>query len=181
MHKVEAYVCLYVDSISKRKVIKMSEKAEEMQSEEVQKSIEEAWPRFVLFLKEKQARITQARKIVLEQVFSRHDHFCADDLAAELSSGKNHVSRGTVYRTLALMEEAGLVRVIRDADVHAHYEHTLNHPEHEHLVCEVCGEFIEFSDPILVERIQVACQEKGFLPRTHRMVVFGVCESCQKN
>ena len=148
--------------------------------EEVRQSIDEAWPLFVDFLKNKQARVTQARKIVLTQAFSRHDHFCADDLAAELASGPNHVSRGTVYRTLALMEEAGFVRVIRDTDVHAHYEHTFNHPTHEHMICDQCGEFIEFSDEIFAERISKACTKYGFAERTHRIVVFGTCEKCQE-
>ena len=147
-------------------------------TEEVRQSIDEAWPLFVDFLKKKQARVTQARKIVLSQVFSRHDHFCADDLAAELSSGPNHVSRGTVYRTLALMEEAGFVRVIRDTDVHAHYEHIFNHPTHEHMICDTCGEFIEFSDDRIAELIAEACTQKNFAERTHRIVVFGVCEAC---
>lgn len=147
-------------------------------AEEVRQSIDEAWPLFVGFLKKKQARVTQARKIVLTQVFSRHDHFCADDLAAELSSGPNHVSRGTVYRTLALMEEAGFVRVIRDTDVHAHYEHIFNHPNHEHMICDACGEFIEFSDDRIAEFIAQACKQKNFAERTHRIVVFGICEKC---
>ena len=148
--------------------------------EEVQQSIAEAWPLFVDFLKKKQARVTQARKIVLTQVFSRHDHFCADDLAAELSSGPNHVSRGTVYRTLALMEEAGFVRVIRDTDVHAHYEHTFNHPTHEHMICDQCGDFIEFSDDTLAELITKACRKHKFSERTHRIVVFGTCGKCEE-
>ena len=146
--------------------------------EEVRQSVEEAWPLFVDFLKKKDARVTQARKIVLTQVFARHDHFCADDLAAELSSGMNHVSRGTVYRTLALMEEAGLVRVIRDADVHAHYEHTFNHPRHEHMICDQCGEFIEFTDENIVELVAKACKAHNFTERTHRIVVFGTCHAC---
>jgi len=146
--------------------------------EEVRQSVEEAWPLFVKFLKKKQARVTQARRIVLTQAFSRHDHFCADDLAAELSSGPNHVSRGTVYRTLALMEEAGFVRVIRDSDVHAHYEHIFNHPEHEHMICDGCGDFIEFSDDELAARIASACKKHSFKARTHRVVVFGTCKSC---
>lgn len=146
--------------------------------EEVRRSIEEAWPLFVDFLKKKDARVTQARKIVLSQVFARHDHFCADDLAAELSSGMNHVSRGTVYRTLALMEEAGLVRVIRDTDVHAHYEHTYNHPHHEHMICDECGAFIEFSDDKIMELITEACEEMNFRERNHRIVVFGTCAEC---
>ncbi len=147
-------------------------------AEEVRSSVDEAWPLFVDFLKKKQARVTQARKIVLRKVFSRHDHFCADDLAAELSSGLDHVSRGTVYRTLALMEEAGFVRVIRNTDGHAHYEHVFNHPNHEHMICDVCGEFIEFSDDRIAERIALACGQKNFAQRTYRIVVFGTCEAC---
>ena len=156
----------------------MSEDGQQL-SEEVRQSVEEAWPLFVEFLKKKDARVTQARKIVLTQVFSRHDHFCADDLAAELSSGMNHVSRGTVYRTLSLMEEAGLVRVIRDTDVHAHYEHTYNHPDHEHMICDKCGEFIEFSDEKITELITKACKEYNFKERNHRIVIFGTCKICQ--
>lgn len=148
--------------------------------EEVRQSVEEAWPLFVDFLKKKDARVTQARKIVLTQVFSRHDHFCADDLAAELASGLNHVSRGTVYRTLALMEQAGLVRVIRDTDVHAHYEHTFNHPHHEHMICDKCGQFIEFADDGIMELLEAACKKMKFTERNHRVVVFGTCEKCSK-
>jgi Fur family ferric uptake transcriptional regulator len=154
-------------------------KNEQSLAEEIRQSVEEAWPLFVEFLKKKEARITQARKIVLTQVFSRHDHFCADDLAAELSCGVNHVSRGTVYRTLALMEEAGLVRVIRDTDVHAHYEHTFNHPHHEHMICDHCGQFIEFCDEGIMELIEKSCKEHHFAERTHRIVVFGTCEQCR--
>ncbi|MEE9369201.1 MAG: Fur family transcriptional regulator [Pontiella sp.] len=146
--------------------------------EEVRQSVEEAWPLFVDFLKKKNARVTQARKIILTQVFLRHDHFCADDLATELSSGLNHVSRGTVYRTLSLMEDAGLVRVIRDTDVHAHYEHTYNHPDHEHMICDKCGEFIEFVDDEIMVLITKACKEHKFKERNHRVVVFGTCEKC---
>ena len=149
--------------------------------EEVVESVEEAWPLFVEFLKKKEARVTQARKIVLTQVFSRHDHFCADDLAAELSTGMNHVSRGTVYRTLALMEEAGLVRVIRDTDVHAHYEHTFRHPHHEHMICDQCGQFIEFSDDRIMTIIEEACSDLNFTERTHRIVVFGTCANCSSS
>jgi Fur family ferric uptake transcriptional regulator len=136
-------------------------------------SVEEAWPFFVEFLKNKDSRITQARRIVFEHVFARHDHFRADDLAAELASGPNHVSRGTVYRTLDLMTEAGLVQKIRDQDVHAHYEHIFGHGRHHHLICEDTGEFIEFVSPVISAEIDRICKQNGFKPRLHRLVVFG--------
>ncbi|MDH3345861.1 MAG: transcriptional repressor [Kiritimatiellaceae bacterium] len=137
------------------------------------KSVDEAWPFFVDFLKDKSSRITQARRIVFEHVFARHDHFRADDLAAELSSGPNHVSRGTVYRTLDLMTEAGLVQKIRDQDVHAHYEHIYGHGRHHHLICEDTGEFIEFSSQKLTDEIERICAKHNFKPRLQRLVVFG--------
>ncbi len=136
-------------------------------------SVEEAWPFFVEFLKAKASRITQARRIVFEHVFGRHDHFRADDLAAELASGPNHVSRGTVYRTLDLMTEAGLVQKIRDQDVHAHYEHIYGHGRHHHLICEKSGEFIEFSSDVISNEINRICAEHNFKQRLHRLVVFG--------
>ncbi|MBI9020831.1 MAG: transcriptional repressor [Verrucomicrobia bacterium] len=143
-------------------------------------SFQEAWPLFVDFLKGKDSRITQARQIVFERVFARHDHFRADDLAAELASGENHVSRGTVYRTLDLMTEAGFVQKIRDDDVHAHYEHIYGHGRHDHLICEKTGEFIEFSSPVISDELDRICREHGFTERFHRIVVFGAREDKKK-
>lgn len=136
-------------------------------------SADEAWPQFVELLKNKDSRITQARRIVFDRVFARHDHFRADDLAAELASGPDHVSRGTVYRTLDLMTEAGFVQKIRDQDVHAHYEHIYGHGRHHHLICEDTGEFIEFSSKVLSDEIDRICKKYNFKQRFHRLVVFG--------
>ncbi len=137
------------------------------------RSVDEAWPLFVSFLKGRASRITQARRIVFERVFARHDHFRADDLSAELASGENRVSRGTVYRTLDLMTEAGFVQKIRDHDVHAHYEHIYGHGRHHHLICEASGDFIEFSSKVISEEIARICAEKNFEEQFHRVVVFG--------
>lgn len=140
------------------------------------RSAEEAWPLFIDFLKQKSSRVTQARRIVFDRVFARHDHFRADDLAAELASGPDHVSRGTVYRTLDLMTESGFVQKIRDQDVHAHYEHIFGHGRHHHLICEDTGEFIEFTSQVLVDEIDRVCKAHNFKQRLSRIVVFGTRE-----
>jgi Fur family ferric uptake transcriptional regulator len=141
--------------------------------------VAEAWRQFTEFLKNRGDRITQARRIVFNRVFERHDHFCADDLAADLVSGPNHVSRGTVYRTLELMVKAGLVRKLRDSDVHAHYEHTFGHPEHEHMICDRCGTFIEFRSRAIPQEIHKICRTHGFEMLRHRTVIFGICAECR--
>lgn len=148
-------------------------------SEEKPESLELAWHLFVEDLRKAGARITTARKIVFHDVMTRGDHFRADELAVALASGKNRVSRGTVYRTLALMVEKGFVRTIRDGDTHLHYERIYGRKHHEHMVCESCGDFIEFEAAALTREIEKQCQGLGFAERTHRLTVFGICRDCQ--
>lgn len=140
--------------------------------------IEQAWREFVVFLKRNGARITQARRIVFDNVMQRHDHFRADDLAAQLAVGRHRVSRGTVYRTLALMTQAGLVRSISDGDSHAHYEHIFGHPRHEHMICEKCGRFIEFESGELQNLIRKHCEGLGLDYANHSLSVFVTCSHC---
>jgi Fur family ferric uptake transcriptional regulator len=142
---------------------------------------EAAWTEFVGFLREQGARVTHARHVVLEHVLGRGDHFRADEIAKDLSTGPSRVSRGTIYRTLALMVQAGLVREIRDNDVHTHYEWVFGLPDHEHMVCEKCGEFIEFSDGRIGSAIRDACREQNFDCRSYRVMVFGTCPKCQRD
>ncbi len=138
-----------------------------------------AWEVFFAFLKARGDRVTQARRIVLEKALGRTDHFTADDLAADLAGGTDRVSRGTVYRTLALLVQARIVREIRDTDTHAHFEPVFDREHHEHMICDKCGKFIEFVDQGLDGHIERACAKQKFSQRVHRVVVFGLCKECQ--
>lgn len=139
---------------------------------------EEAWESFVTYLRSRDDRVTTARRIVFERVFERHDHFRADELATDLSTGPDRVSRGTIYRTLALMVDSGLVREVRDSDIHVHYEHVYGHDPHEHMICSRCGRFIEFTLPEIQKLVEQACREHGFVETSHRLSVFGQCRAC---
>ena len=136
---------------------------------------------FLAFLRRKGDRVTRSRKVIFSRVMERHDHFRADDLASELAAGSERVSRGTVYRTLALMEEAGFVRTMRDGGAHRHYEHTYGHTHHDHMVCEQCGCFVEFFDEAVQQGIERACRGQRFKQREHRLVIFGTCAACQRS
>jgi Fur family ferric uptake transcriptional regulator len=140
----------------------------------------EAWLEFREFLRRRDERITQPRRIVLQQALLRGDHFRAEELVDDLVGGDRPVSRGTVYRTLALLVEAGLLREIRDGDIHVHYEITFGREHHEHMVCDQCGTFTEFSDAEITEQLDHACRKHHFRQRTHRIVIFGLCEDCAK-
>jgi Fur family ferric uptake transcriptional regulator len=142
-------------------------------------SIPEAWAEFRVFLKQREERVTEPRRIVLEKALTRRDHFRADELVSQLARGAQRVSRGTVYRTLGLLVQAGMIREIRDSDMHVHYEPSFGRQHHEHMVCDRCGRFIEFRDAEIGVHIDQACRTHTFRQRTHRVVVFGLCRACQ--
>ena len=141
---------------------------------------EAVWGTFVAFLRKKRARVTRSRRYVLERVLARNDHFLAEELVADMRTGTGRVSRGTVYRTLALMAEAGLVRKVFDQHLHVHYENAVATRRHGHLICSVCNRFVEFRDVVLAARLETVCRSHRFMPRAEASVsVIGVCDECR--
>jgi Fur family ferric uptake transcriptional regulator len=137
--------------------------------------------RFEEFLQSKGKRITQQRRILIDLIFSHHEHFDADELLAKLQlSGEGRsVSRPTVYRTLAELEDAGLLRKMTLAG-RAVYEHDYGYPLHDHLYCQKCEKLIEFSsDEVKHIRDQVA-REHNFRVAGHRLIISGICAECSR-
>jgi Fur family ferric uptake transcriptional regulator len=137
--------------------------------------------RFEEFLQSRQKRVTQQRRVIVNQVFSQHDHFDADDLLADLQREGHHkqVSRPTVYRTLHELVDAGLLRrmVLGGRAV---YEHDYGYPQHDHLHCTQCDKLIEFSSDE-VKRIREAVgREHQFRVLGHRLIITGLCQACSR-
>ena len=136
--------------------------------------------RFGQFLQRCGKRITEQRRLIVEMVFSHHDHFDADELIEHLQRliTQRKVSRPTVYRTLAELVEAGMLRKMTLGG-RSVYEHDYGYPRHDHLYCQVCNKLIEFQSDDL-ERIRDAAAEKHrFQVLGHRMFVTGICAECQ--
>ena len=141
--------------------------------------------RFEEFLRSRGKRITQQRRTILEQVFSQHDHFDAENLLAELTreqttQGDGRVSRPTVYRTLSELVDAGLLRKM-SLNNRSIYEHDYGYPQHDHLHCEKCNQLIEFqSDEVSYIRDTVA-RQRNFRVTGHRLIISGICGDCMKS
>lgn len=137
--------------------------------------------RFEEFLQSRGKRITKQRRILVDHVFRRHDHFDADELLDELqqSSQGKQASRATVYRALTELVDAGLLRKM-DLAGRAVYEHDYGYPQHDHLYCTHCHTLIEFhSEGIEKLRDEVA-QGHQFRVTGHKFIVQGICEPCQR-
>lgn len=137
--------------------------------------------RFEEYLQSRGMRNTDQRRILVEYVFSQHDHFDADSLIEKLprKGTAGYVSRPTVYRTLNEFVDAGLLRKF-ELDGRAVYEHDYGYPQHDHLYCQKCQKLIEFKSEELFQLRDHVAKEHRFHVTGHRLIIAGICESCQK-
>ena len=137
--------------------------------------------RFEEFLQKEAKRLTRQRKLILEQVFSRHEHFDADELVAALQTGTGkRPSRPTVYRTLQQLVGAGLLRKMATIRGREIYEHDYGYPQHDHLHCQKCDKLIEFSSEELKGLLEAVARENQFRATGHRLTVEGLCAECSR-
>ena len=133
------------------------------------------------YLEQSQLKYTPERKVILREIFSLHNHFEADELYFSLrQQGDQRISRATVYRTLPLLEESGLIRRVVFIDKHTHYELAYGHMHHEHLICINCGNVIEFYKKSLEDSLEEVARENAFEPIGHKLEITGYCKKCSK-
>jgi Fur family ferric uptake transcriptional regulator len=125
---------------------------------------------FAQYLNTRKLKLTPERKIILQEMLNSRGHVEAEDLLFNLKKKAKRTSRATVYRTLELLVDSGIVRKVDLA----------NHPHHEHMICLKCGRVIEFSDKAMEGALRKLCSKRGFEQTLHLFQVFGYCEKCKK-
>lgn len=124
-------------------------------------------------------RFTDQQRDLVEHVFSRHSHFEADQLVKDLEEAGLNVSRATAYRTLSKLVDAGMLRKL-EVGPRTFYEHDYGYPQHEHLVCEMCGRMIEFQHPAIEAAIEEICGQNQFNANGHTLIIRGTCVDCNR-
>ncbi len=134
------------------------------------------------YLATQNLRMTRERAIFIEEVFSSHEHFDADQLVQRLEQRKDgkRVSRSTIYRHLKQLEEAGLIRKVARQGDRDLYEHDYGYPQHDHLICKKCGDLIEFHNEEISKLLEKVARELGFRIEGHRLEAHGLCDDCCK-
>ncbi|QDU99155.1 Fur family transcriptional regulator [Lignipirellula cremea] len=137
--------------------------------------------RFEEYLQSKNLRNTEPRRLLVEHVFTRHEHFDADTLIEELprKGEVGYVGRATVYRALTELVEAGLLRKF-SVEGRTVYEHDYGYPAHDHLYCSECKKLIEFQNEQLTEIRNALAREHRFRVTGHKFIVTGVCYDCSR-
>ena len=137
--------------------------------------------KFMEFLDQKNLRLTSQRQAIIDSVFSTEEHFTAEQLLEWSRRRDKSVSRATVYRTLPLLTESGLVREMDFGKDHKFYDpNYADHPNHSHIICQDCDKIVEFESE-KIEKLESEISRKlGFELKMQRLQISARCEELKK-
>lgn len=132
---------------------------------------------FNAHLAENKMRRTPERYAIIEEIYSRDDHFDAEALYIHMRNCNYRVSRATVYNTLELLVECGLVKKHQFGANHAQYEKSYGYSQHDHIICNNCGKVVEFCDPRVQQIKNMMGDLLGFKVVDHSLNLYGLCKN----
>ena len=129
------------------------------------------------FLAGKGLRKTSQRDAIIEAAFGTNKHYTAEQLLDMARGLDRSVSRATVYRTLPILVESGLLRELDlGGDTKIYDPNFLEHPTHNHLVCVDCKKIIEFEDPNMELLENCMAKRLGFTPANKQVRIEARCD-----
>ena len=134
-------------------------------------------------LQERQHKMTPQRQTVLQVFFNRAgEHLSAEDVHGILRNDGSEIGLATVYRSLELLSELGILQKMDFGDGRSRYELNETDPQqhqHHHLICLGCGSVKEFADDLLEPLEQDVSKKSGFQIVDHQVKFYGYCQECQ--
>ena len=136
--------------------------------------------RFRRYLRDHRQPVTRQRDRVAEVLLSSDDHLSVGQIRNQLRAEGEPVGLATIYRTLDLLVQSGLVRAHDFGQGYRRFEPMPEQAHHEHLICVRCGKVEEFAHERLERMLPIIADEYGFQPERHRVEIYGVCRNCQR-
>ena len=135
---------------------------------------------FRQWIKDEGLKATAQREDIAQVFFSITRHISVEELYGEVRQVNPRVGYATVYRTLKLLKECGLAEERHFADGQARFENVEAEHHHDHLICERCGQIVEFVQPRIEKLQEEVARRHGYLATTHKMEIYGICKECRE-
>jgi Fur family ferric uptake transcriptional regulator len=141
--------------------------------------VDAARERLARFMAEQGKKNTRQRGVIVEVFLGAGGHLTLQELQALVREQEGAVGYATVYRTMKMLEEAGVAVERNFGTGQARYELAEFGTHHDHLICVGCNRIIEFEDQLIEERQDQIAERHGFLVQRHRHEIYGLCADCQ--
>lgn len=149
---------------------------------------DEVRQKFITFLEQNEQRKTPERFAILDEIYNNKEHFDVETLFEHMKKRNYRVSRATVYNTLDLLLDCGLVIKHQFGKNLARFERAYGFRQHDHMICNYCNNILEFCDPRIHQIKTMMGDLMQFEITNHSLYLFGNpkldesrnCLTCQK-
>ncbi len=124
-------------------------------------------------------RNTDQRKLIIDTLFDSTEHLTIDQVLARVHKDDPRIGYATVYRTMKMLSESGIVHEHKFGDGFTRFELADEDAHHDHLICVECGKITEFEEPLIEELQDRIAARYGFQVHDHKHELYGVCKDCQ--
>ncbi|HEY3234418.1 MAG TPA: Fur family transcriptional regulator [Polyangiaceae bacterium] len=131
------------------------------------------------FMAKRGLRSTEQRRLIIDTFFESTEHITIDQLLERVRALDARVGYATVYRTLKLLSESGIVLEHKFGDGFTRFELSDEQAHHDHLICLSCGKITEFEEPLIEDLQTRVAARYGFEVRDHKHELYGLCRDCR--
>ncbi len=149
-----------------------------MTSGRVSADVERKLDTLARYLSGKGLKATRQRDLIARTVLDAEGHIGVEDIYRKARRKDAKVGFSTVYRTMKLLKECGLVSERHFGDGVARYEPMHEGEHHDHLICNACGKIVEFEDSEIEARQDRIAARHGFTVLSHKHEIYGTCAEC---
>ncbi len=130
-------------------------------------------------IKQQGYRMTRQRAVVLEELSKTKEHPKADEIYQMVRRRLPHISFGTVYRCLKLLQELGMVRELNFGKCYSRFEASTEN--HQHFTCDKCCRVLDIDEPLAVTTNGVEVNGRKMKVINYRLEFYGICADCQNS
>jgi len=124
-------------------------------------------------------RLTPQRMMIVSAIENSNDHISAEEIYSQVVDKYPNVNISTIYRTLELLEQLGLVTKTDLGGGRVRY-HPADKGHHHHLICQECGAIIDLNESVLSSLKDALLREYSFVADLRHLGIFGRCVKCRE-